>query len=222
MSTCHHRPAFVAFLAALALSLAFGPGAPLAAQGTRVRGTVTVPDPGVTGVVVYLVPVGAAFPAVPPASTQIDQRDLQFVPRVVAVSPGSSVVFPNSDAVMHNVFHPGKRLTGFDLGTYPEREARSFTFAEEGAYLILCHVHPEMAGYVVVVASPYRTVTDDDGGFQLDGVAPGLYSVRTWHRRLKSHEQVVTVGAEASARVAITLTLGAPSEPRALPRTDRP
>jgi plastocyanin len=199
--------------------LVFGPGSSLVAQGTRVSGLATAPDSNVSGIVVYLVPSGALAP-VPPARAQIDQRNLAFVPRVVAVSPGSLVGFRNSDAVMHNVFHPGKRMGGFDLGTYPEREARSFVFADEGAYLILCHVHPEMAAYVVVVASPYRTVTDDDGSFRIDGVAPGTYRVRTWHRRLKSHDKLVTVGAEG-ARLQLELTVGKPSEPGVAPRAGR-
>jgi protocatechuate 3,4-dioxygenase beta subunit len=73
---------------------------------------------------------------------------------------------------------------------------------------------------VVVVASPYRTVTDDDGSFRIDGVAPGTYRVRTWHRRLKSHDKLVTVGAEG-ARLQLELTVGKPSEPGVAPRAGR-
>jgi plastocyanin len=142
----------------------FSPHARLAAQDGMVSGTVTAPAPGMGGVVVYLIRAGSArVPAIAPLSAQIDQRNLQFVPRVITVSPGSTVSFPNSDPVMHSVFHPSTHAGGFDLGTYPQGERRSFTFDNEGAYVIFCHVHPEMVAYVVVVASPYRAVTDDDG-----------------------------------------------------------
>ena len=194
----------------------FPPQARLAAQNGTVSGTITTPSPGMSGVVVYLIPAASArLAAVAPVSAQIDQRDLQFVPYVVAVSPGSIVSFPNSDPVMHSVFHPSMRAAGFDLGTYPQGEQRSFTFDDEGAYVIFCHVHPEMVAYVVVVASPYRAVTDDKGRFKFDGVAPGIYHLRTWHRRLRTQDHVVSVAARGTARVKLTLEYGVPIEPRA-------
>jgi hypothetical protein len=131
------------------------------------------------------------------------------------VSPGSTVAFPNSDPVMHDVFHPSTRAGGFDLGMYPQGERRSFTFNDEGAYVIFCHVHPEMVAYVVVVASPYRAVTDDKGRFKLDGVAPGTYHLRTWHRRLRTQDHVISVAANGAVRVNLTLKYGVPVEPRA-------
>ena len=194
----------------------FPPHARLAAQDGRVSGTVTAPAPGMGGVVIYLIPIASArVPAVAPRSAQIDQRNLQFVPRVIAVSPGSTVSFPNSDPVMHSVFHPGTRAGGFDLGTYPQGEQRSFTFDDEGAYVIFCHVHPEMVAYVVVLATPYRTVTDDKGRFKVDGVAPGTYHLRTWHRRLQTQDRVVSVAANGAAHINLTLAYGLPAEPRA-------
>jgi len=194
----------------------FPPHGRLAAQDGMVSGTVTAPARGMGGVVVYLIPAASArVPAIAPLSAQIDQRDLQFVPRVIAVSPGSTVAFPNSDPVMHNVFHPGTRAGGFDLGMYPQGERRSFTFNDEGAYVIFCHVHPEMVAYVVVVASPYRAVTDDKGRFKLDGVAPGTYHLRTWHRRLRTQDHVISVAANGAVRVNLTLKYGVPVGPRA-------
>jgi plastocyanin len=194
----------------------FSPHARLAAQDGMVSGTVTAPAPGMGGVVVYLIRAGSArVPAIAPLSAQIDQRNLQFVPRVITVSPGSTVSFPNSDPVMHSVFHPSTHAGGFDLGTYPQGERRSFTFDNEGAYVIFCHVHPEMVAYVVVVASPYRAVTDDDGRFKLDGVAPGTYHLRTWHRRLRTQDHLISVAANGAVRVNLTLKYGFPVEPRA-------
>lgn len=199
------------------------PHARLAAQRGMVTGTVTAPAPGMGGVVVYLIRAGSArVPAIAPVGAQIDQRDLQFVPRVIAVSPGSTVSFPNSDPVMHNVFHPSTRARGFDLGTYPQGERRSFTFDDEGAYVIFCHVHPEMVGYVVVVASRYRAVSDDEGRFHIEGLAPGKYRLRTWHRRLRTHEQLVTVPAGGIVRLDLKLAFGMPAEPRTVGQPNPP
>ena len=201
-------------LAGLALACAITHASALAQRGAIV-GTVRVADAPVSGGGLYLVSVaGAASPAVAPMAVDVDQRDLRFVPRVIAVPPGSHVSFLNSDPVMHNVFHPSPRLPGFDLGMYPQKESRSFTFGNEGAFLILCHVHPEMVGYIVVVASPYRAVSDDDGRFRMEGVLPGIYRLRTWHRRLKPHEQTVTVAADGVVHIDLSLAFGSPTEPR--------
>jgi plastocyanin len=195
------------------------PHAHVRAQTGAVRGTLTVPNPGIAGIVVYLVPtVTSAVPAVSPLAAEMDQRDLRFVPRVIAVTPGSTVSFSNSDPVLHNVFHPLQRAGGFDLGTWPQGERRTFTFDEEGAFVIFCHVHPEMVAYVVVVASRYHAVTDENGRFRLDGVTPGTYRLRTWHRRLRTHDQLVSVVANGVARVDLSLQYGFPIEPRAAER----
>src|SRR5579862_7381064 len=45
---------------------------------------------------------GKAFPS-PPVSVTIDQRGLRFEPDLVAIPVGSTVQFPNSDPIFHNV-----------------------------------------------------------------------------------------------------------------------
>src|SRR2546423_346437 len=47
----------------------------------------------------------------------LDQVNLKFVPHVLPVLVGTTVAFPNSDEIRHNVFSPGPPR--FDLGTYP-------------------------------------------------------------------------------------------------------
>lgn len=202
-------------LTALALALLPQPMAARAQRGT-IYGTITVPNTGITDVVVYLTPTAArGAREVKPLTATMDQRELRFVPRVIAVTPGSTVIFFNSDRVMHNVFHPWQSSEGFDLGLWAPGESRNFTFDTEGAFVILCQVHPEMVGYVVVVASPYRTATDDHGRFRLDGVAPGTYRLRTWHHRLETHEESVTVPDSGSVRVVLLLKLGKAAWPTA-------
>jgi Carboxypeptidase regulatory-like domain/Copper binding proteins, plastocyanin/azurin family len=197
-------------LRTLACFCALAPGVALA-QGGAIHGSVSVPAAGIGGVVVYLVP-GRGAPPPPPMKAVMDQRDLKFVPRILAVTPGSTVAFTNSDPVMHNVFHPSVHADAFDLGTYPEGERRSFTFAREGAYVIFCHVHPEMIGYVVVVASAHLTVSNANGRFRFESLAPGTYHLRTWHSRLKSLDQVVTVPAGGAVTVHLALKHGAPAD----------
>lgn len=156
------------------------------------NGVVTSPNARPGGAVVYLVPqVDTVAPA--PESVVIDQANLRFVPRVAAVTPGTTIAFRNSDPIMHNVFSPAETGDPFDLGTYPRSDHRSHTFTRPGAYVILCHVHPEMAAYVVVVPTAHRAVVDERGRFRIVDVPRGRYLLRVWHRRAPLHEEPLEV-----------------------------
>ena len=154
-------------------------------------GTVTAGRRPVPQAVVALIP--EREPATAALDTAlIDQRELAFLPRVLPLRRGAVVEFRNSDPLLHNVFSPSD--AEFNLGTYPQGTSRYRTFDREGASVILCHVHPEMVAYVVVVPTPHFSVTDADGRFTVVGLASGSYRVRVWHRAMEPLEQRVTVG----------------------------
>jgi plastocyanin len=166
-----------AFAAAAAIVLPLGPG--MKAHDTAdVRGTAHVGGRPAPHVVVWL--EGAApAPVAPPARVVLDQRNLAFAPRVLAVRVGTTVEFPNNDRVFHNVFsfRDGKR---FDLGLYPVGTSRRVTFDRAGLSRIFCNIHPNMAAYVVAVDSPYYAVSDQSGAFTIGGVPRGTYKYTAW------------------------------------------
>ena len=127
----------------------------------------------------------------------LDQRGLRFLPQTLAIRPGTTVVFRNSDDIQHNVFSPGRAVgvgDPFDLGTYARGETRHHTFKDQGPHTILCNVHPEMVAYVVAVPVEHRTVTDSDGRFALQDVPSGPYLLRVWHPQSPVLELAVQVG----------------------------
>jgi hypothetical protein len=132
--------------------------------------------------VVYLVPEEGS-PVIPPSESAIDQFNLEFLPHLQVVSPGTVIEFRNSDPILHNVFSPPRGRPGFDLGTYPRDSSRTHRFQDLGAYPIMCHVHPEMIAYVVVVPTDFHAVVDDGGEFVIDGVPLGRYTAYVWNRR---------------------------------------
>ncbi|HSR43542.1 MAG TPA: carboxypeptidase regulatory-like domain-containing protein, partial [Longimicrobiales bacterium] len=71
--------------------------------------------------------------------------------------------------------------------------SRSHTFTEPGPHVILCHVHPEMAAYVVVVDTPHHGVTDREGRFRIEEVPTGTYRLGVWQRGFPSVEAEMTV-----------------------------
>lgn len=184
------------------------------AQSASMEGTLTARDPRAIGIVVYLTPMPAAIGLLSPVTRTIDQRGLKFLPRTIAVTPGSIVSFPNSDPVLHNIFLVDQQRARVELGTYPGGELREVTLASSGAYLVLCHLHPEMVASVLVVDAPYRAVTDSAGRFRIDGIEPGIYRLATWHRRLLHYEETITIEPGGTASVRALLSSGAPLPPR--------
>lgn len=151
---------------------------------------------------------GRTFPA-PSAHPVMDQRALLFQPHVLAVQVGTTVDFVNNDKVAHNVFWPsimqgGKKLPGKNLGSWPTGEKRPFKFELAGVAALLCNVHPEMTGYLVVVPTPYFAATDKSGNYRIDDVPDGSYTVVAWHEGAKNASRHVTVAGDAKADFSIT------------------
>ncbi|MGB7623917.1 MAG: carboxypeptidase regulatory-like domain-containing protein [Terriglobia bacterium] len=143
----------------------------------------------------------------PPQHVVIDQKKMTFIPHVLVVLKGTVVDFLNSDSVGHNVYWPsvgGNKKLAFNLGTWPQGVKKSFTFKDLGAAPLLCNVHPEMSGYVVVVATPYFAVTGKDGEYEIKDVPPGNYTLKTWSEEGKPATQAVTV---SSGNVTVDLTV---------------
>jgi plastocyanin len=137
----------------------------------------------------------------------IDQRKMAFMPHVVAVQQGTTVDFLNSDPVGHNVYWPsvsGNKKLSHNLGTWPKGDKKPFQFNDLGVASLLCNVHPEMSGYVVVVPTPYFAVTDKDGNFEIKNVPAGKYALKTWSEDGKPTTQAVDLSG-ANATVDLTV-----------------
>ena len=112
---------------------------------------------------------------------QIAQKDLAFVPPLLAVEVGTRIEFPNLDDTYHNIFSysPAKR---FDLGRYrpEERPIPSEIFDTPGLVILRCDIHEHMRGLILILNTPYFVVTDPDGRFRLSGLPSGHYTLKAW------------------------------------------
>jgi plastocyanin len=188
-----HRFLLASSLAILLAALV-GATRPTAAGGSIVG---TIKATGLTSnadAVVYLEQVPGP---VTPAVVTVDQKSMQFNPHVQPVVVGSTVRFLNSDPTPHNVFSPD--FEKFNLGTWPQGQTKDHVFDKCAkapcAYTLLCRVHPEMEGFVVVLQNPFFAVIARDGHYAIANVPPGTYSAAVWHPKLKGKPQPVTVGA---------------------------
>lgn len=70
--------------------------------------------------------------------------------KALRVNVGDSVSFRNDDPFFHNVFSASKAKE-FDLGSYPQGQARKVVFDQEGTVEVECAIHPDMKLRIDVV-----------------------------------------------------------------------
>jgi plastocyanin len=140
-----------------------------------------------------------------PARATLKQHKKTFLPRVVAIPTGSTVVFPNDDEVFHNVFSLNQPEP-FDLGLYRSGASKSMTFKEPGVYRVFCNIHPQMAAVILVVPTPQQYIADVDpnGSYRLD-LPAGRYRITAWSERAEPVKVEVTVSATAATLPDLTL-----------------
>jgi len=145
--------------------------------------------------VVYLeIAPQSAFEAPPPGRAVLDQRNEAFVPYVLAVTVGSTVDFPNSDRVYHNVFSLSKARR-FDLGRYPRGQSRSVRFDQPGVVRVFCEIHSHMSAFILVFAHRFFAATDAEGRYRIEGVPPGAYTLAVWNDGAVRDRREVRVAA---------------------------
>ncbi|HSC25703.1 MAG TPA: hypothetical protein VLD67_00430 [Vicinamibacterales bacterium] len=178
---------------------------PVAAPAGPVSGVVrTETRPGVVPApaVVYAEPLDSAVPR-RPRDVTLTQRNKMFLPPVLAAPIGSTVNFPNQDSIFHNVFSLSWPEP-FDLGLYRAGESRARTFASPATYRVFCNIHPHMTALLVIVPTPYVTLTGPDGRYTLD-LPPGRYRLTAVSERADpvSIEVTSAAGATAAAELAL-------------------
>ena len=145
---------------------------------------------------VTLEPIGRAWKPRKPKQRVMEQRDRKFAPQLMLIPTGSTVQFPNFDAIFHNVFSTSSS-TAFDLGLYRQGEARAVTFAKEGIIRLGCSIHANMAATIVVIDAPHYVIPGGDGTFRFRTLVPGKYKLRAWSERSKApitQEVTIAVG----------------------------
>jgi plastocyanin len=172
------------------------------------------------GAVVTARPVDAPARHAVPVRAVMDQVNRAFEPDLLVIPVGSTIEFPNSDSVSHQIysFSPAKR---FQLPLYRGKPYPPVPFEQAGIVTLGCNIHDEMLAYVLVTDAPYYGRTDASGAWSAE-VTRGQYRVQLWHPRVRDEgadlERVLTVND--TDRAELTLRLVRPLQ--AAPLTDRP
>ncbi|MGH8092424.1 MAG: carboxypeptidase regulatory-like domain-containing protein [Chthoniobacterales bacterium] len=207
------------FASSVVAALAVGPAALLAQ--TAVEGKVELPKSHIAPVVTEhyeIVNRGGVLTADPPRAVvwlegnfakptnlptkQVAQKDLAFVPPLLAIEVGTKVEFPNLDKTYHNIFSysPTKR---FDLGRYPpgEKPPPSVIFDKTGLVTLRCDIHEHMRGLILVLDTPYYTITDGAGNFHLRNLPAGHFVLKAWVSSKDTWERPVDLKPGSSLRL---------------------
>jgi plastocyanin len=155
--------------------------------------------------VVYLdVAPRGAFEQTEPGHTVMDQQHEMFVPHVLAISTGTTVEFPNSDRIYHNVFSLSKAAR-FDLGRYAVGKSKSVRFDRAGIVRVFCDIHSHMNAFILVFSHPFFAATDEAGRYRIDNVPPGTYNLIAWNEGLASEPKPVTIPDGGLTEIDFTL-----------------
>ncbi|MCB1554288.1 MAG: hypothetical protein KDJ14_10835 [Xanthomonadales bacterium] len=172
----------------------------IASSGQALRSSET------TEAVVYFRPTAAFAPPAALPTTQMATRRKEFVPRVLAITPGTEVRFPNLDPILHNAFS-GSPGNIFDTGVYGNGEGSSHVFESAGLVKVYCNVHHSMNATILVLDTPWFTRPDAQGRFRLQDLPEGPGDLVVYHDRTSPWQQRIEVGATAAEPLQIHLEL---------------
>lgn len=185
-------------------------------QGSSLTGQlVLVEDGEVVGdrlefsaAVVYFEPDNGAVVEAAEQALVMTTRRRQFLPRVLTVTTGSEVIFPNEDPILHNVFSSSGG-NQFDLGLYARSEGKSHRFDQPGLVRVFCNVHPAMSAHIVVLDTPHFVTPDENGRFELSDLPALPGRLTFWHERSEPvHQDIEPTAAGVDVgQVEIPLTV---------------
>jgi plastocyanin len=137
---------------------------------------------GLRYVVAVLEDVPAPGQPEKPGKVVVDQRDMVFLPRVVALREGQPIRFENNDLCNHAVQAISTNAANtFNVLTPQNNPFETQFKAQKAPVQIGCPLHPWMRAWVFVLPHPFFAVSDTTGNFRIDLVPPGKYTLALTH-----------------------------------------
>jgi plastocyanin len=127
--------------------------------------------------------------------TTVVHRSNRFVPRVIAIDVGDTVMFENADRLYHNVFSVAPEQE-FNIGMLAPGTSKTRVFTKPGVVPIFCELHTRTAGYVFVAPTPVYVRAAANGAWSLRPLPAGDYVVHAWHPELGDRRWEVSLPRE--------------------------
>jgi plastocyanin len=161
---------------------------------------------GLANAVVSLLDITSGAARVTTSPATLDQDGCRFVPHVLLASVDEAVHVLNSDPLTHNIHTAAFENRPVNRSQPAGVRKIEMTFRSPEKVRVRCDMHSWMDAWIVVVDHPYHSVTDEAGGFVLENVPPGDYTLEIWHETLGANTQPVTVSVgeatDASVEIA--------------------
>ncbi len=137
-------------------------------------------------------------------------NDCQLVPSIAAVAVGGTILINSRDKMMsrlrfRDVGQLEKLRTTVELNDAGQVVPTSEATREPGIVEIRDDLHPWIRGYLAVSPHPYVGITDENGEFRFENVAPGTYTVVVWHERFATRTQKIVIREKVHTKVRISL-----------------
>ncbi len=136
-------------------------------------------------VVIFLEPQSQLGKVSKPVDIIIDQRDKEFIPFVTVVQKGTSIRFPNSDAIRHHVYSFSKQFN-FQIPLYGNVEPKPIQFNTSGVIPLGCNIHDWMKAFVFVSETPYFSLSNKSGAAKVNNIPKGKYLAKLYHPSMKN------------------------------------
>ncbi|KAA3600864.1 MAG: hypothetical protein DWQ06_08560 [Calditrichaeota bacterium] len=137
-------------------------------------------------------------------NVKVLQKNKEFIPKVVAVTKGSTIEFINNDNFYHNVFSL-KSGDKFNIGRRPTGEVVKRKIETSGEIKIFCDIHSQMSAVILSFETPYFTNLEADGKFNLD-LPKGKYEIQIYHSSLPLFKETIEIKANQKLEKNFTLS----------------
>jgi plastocyanin len=179
------------------------------ACGTTPEAAIVATSKGISNAIVWIagVKTGKGLPV--EKRTEISSEKCLLDPRVQGIVVGTTVNVTNDDRSIHRLVFirdAHDTLTTMPFFNAGETVASERLAKKAGIVEVRCALHPWTRGYIVVFDHPYFAITNADGRFTIDSLAPGPYKMMVWHEGMAQPiAQQIQVAANGTAKVDLAI-----------------
>ena len=139
--------------------------------------------------VVYIKYVDNKLFSLPKETVLNVQKNNQVIPQVLPIAREREVIFSNEDPHFHNLHTATGGPISFNFGIPANTKYGPIKFSEGGEVMLLCDIHQELRGFILVLQNPFFSSVDKKGNFTIKKVPKGEFEIETWHNEFISKKQ---------------------------------
>ena len=128
----------------------------------------------------------------------LNQKDIQFDPRLLVIRQGEKIKVTNSDPLYHNVFSlsSAKKI---DVGKRLKNQSVQVVFEKSGLVQFFCDIHSSMNAEVLVLSKKTKVweIANQNGMFSFDGIPNGEYKLHCYSSGFQENIKSIHVNSQA-------------------------